>query len=117
MRVQTWVGQRGSGEGAQEKNPPGWVFLIFYFLINECDSLWITAYTEIIQDGLSSVNEAQTCVNVATYTPLHMHTHTHAQMRMYCIIRRCVRVKEAHLLSDRPQQHNGCVGLRSITDV
>lgn len=54
------------------------VFLNYYFLINERDSLWITAYTEIIQDGLSSVNEAQTCVNVATYTRTPLHTHTDA---------------------------------------
>lgn len=93
------------------------VFLNYYFLINERDSLWITAYTEIIQDGLSSVNEAQTCVNVATYTRTPLHTHTRTQIRIYCIIRRCVRVKKVHLLSDRPQQHNGCVGLRSVTDV
>lgn len=78
MRVQTWVGQRGRGEGAREKNPPGCFFFNYYFLINERDSLWITAYTEIIQDGLSSVNEAQTCVNVATYTRTPLHTHTDA---------------------------------------
>lgn len=54
------------------------VFFNYYFLINERDSLWITAYTEIIQDGLSSVNEAQTCVNVATYTRTPLHTHTDA---------------------------------------
>lgn len=77
MRVQTWVGQRGRGEGAREKNPPG-CFFYYYFLINERESLWITAYTEIIQDGLSSVNEAQTCVNVATYTRTPLHTHTDA---------------------------------------
>lgn len=57
-------------------------FFNYYFLINERDSLWITAYTEIIQDGLSSVNEAQTCVNVATYTRTPLHTHTDANTYM-----------------------------------
>lgn len=53
------------------------------------------------------------------WAPTHaqLYTHTRTQMRIYCIIRRCVRVKKVHLLSDRPQQHNGCVGLRSVTDV
>lgn len=34
-------------------------------------------------------------------------------------VRGCARVREVHLLSDRPQQqqHDGCVGLWSITDV
>ena len=56
------------------------------------------------------------CVNVATYT----HTHTHTHTRIYCIRvykEMCVKVQEVHLLSDRPQQCDGCVGFWSITDV
>lgn len=124
IRVQTWEGLRvrnldcasaelkqlGAREWGEGTISMKTGFIFWSMRVTHCGSpctAWKSSKT-----CLCFVDTAQVDVRKCD----HLHTRT----RIYCIRvykEMCVKVQEVHLLSDRPQQCDGCVGFWSITDV
>lgn len=75
------------------KNPPDWC----YFLINDSESPWVTP-------------RSGDCSSVDRSSKLHVRKCGHLHAHIHCISvhkKAGTKVKEVHLLSDRPQQRDG----------